>query len=201
MGLGLAPEGAALILGVTMLGLVGLGVGVLLGRWYLWVLGALILAVVPAAAFLFREPPRAVVFDPGSVLAPVDGRVVSVDSVAEPGYIGGGVLRVRFRTGLADVRVLRYPVDGVIDLVERDTAVMRLGINTGDARVLLLYDPDSRTVVAEGGLVDRAQRAALLPLWSTVELLVPASWDLHLAEGDRVEAGTTPMASLPAGAR
>lgn len=200
IGPGLAPGAASPITALALAALLLIAAAILMGRWPVWVLGALVSALAVGAAFLYRDPPRPTGQNAALIMAPADGRVVAVDSVDGSPYLAGPARRILIRTGLLDVHVLRSPVDGVVDYARRSTGRVRVGISTGRMRVLLRHEPVGRPLVREGQRVRRGQRTGVLPLGGRIELLLPPDLRLRTAVGDRVRSGATAVAAVVEGA-
>src|SRR5215472_17315351 len=103
------PAGRPFILG----GLIVVMLGLALGPWLAW-LGLL---VTLFCAYFFRDPERVPPGRPGAVLAPADGRVVSVTPAVPPAELGLGTVprwRVSIFLSLINVHVNRVPADGTI---------------------------------------------------------------------------------------
>src|SRR5262245_32718276 len=103
------PAGRPFILG----GLVAVMLGLLIGAWLAW-LGVIFTLF---CLFFFRDPERVRPDRPGAVVAPADGRVVSVIPAVPPAELGLGAMpRWRVSTSLSvlNVHVNRIPADGII---------------------------------------------------------------------------------------
>ena len=103
------PAGRPFILG----GLIAVLLGLLIAAWLAW-LGLLFTL---ACLFFFRDPERVAPGRPRAVIAPADGRVVSVTPAVPPAELGlGATPRWRISTFLSvlDVHVNRIPADGII---------------------------------------------------------------------------------------
>ncbi|MEO8452384.1 MAG: phosphatidylserine decarboxylase, partial [Gemmatimonadota bacterium] len=80
-----------------------------------WYIPAIIL--VPVAIWVvafFRDPVRDKVRGPDLILAPADGKVVSIISIDEPAYMKGPSTRVAIFMNVFSVHVNRYPADGTV---------------------------------------------------------------------------------------
>lgn len=193
-GLGLAAEATAAVAGLGLAAGVLVLVAIATGRWPLWQLGLLTAAAAVLAGSLYRDPPREPTVAPNLVLAPADGRVLSVDSVDAP-YLGGIARRVRIRIGLFDVHMLRSPVDGVVDYAAPSADGFRLGLSTGLVRVLMELDrPHPLLRVVEGQLLEQAERMGVFPTGGTLAVLVPGGLQLEVAPGTRVASGVSVLA-------
>lgn len=67
--------------------------------------------------YFFRDPQRTVPDGPGLVVSPADGRVMDIEQLDEPEFIGGPALRIGIFLSLFDVHVNRAPVEGTVDYV------------------------------------------------------------------------------------
>ena len=183
--------------------------------------GRLLLGVGFACLLFFRDPPRALRPEPGTVYAPADGVVVGVDAVAEKWLPGGDALRVSTFLALCDVHVNRSPAAGRIAQAEEipgGFAPAFLRRASGNHRKRLAIDDEGRRVVLVqiagmlarrisswawlGDRVTTGQRIALIHFGSRAEVLVPAAEARPLVEvGERVRAGITPIARYVRGAQ
>jgi phosphatidylserine decarboxylase len=181
----------------------------------LWLLPAA--AALPVAAF-FRDPHREVPADESLVLAASDGRVLSVERVADDRFGGGGAdveyLRVAVFLSVLDVHVNRAPVAGrVVDHFVVDggfAAAMRPDAEHNVAAYTVLETPRGRVVVAQrtgllarrivqrapvGALLARGERFGLIRFGSRTDVYLPtAEVQPLVAPRDRVIAGTSPIA-------
>ena len=85
----------------------------MVGAWLVW-LGVLFMLF---CLYFFRDPERVAPARPGPVLAPADGRVVSVMPAVPPAELGLGAAprwRVAIFLSVLDVHVNRVPVDGTV---------------------------------------------------------------------------------------
>ena len=62
----------------------------------------------------FRDPERAWSIGERLVVAPADGKVVSVVETDEPAFLGGRALRISIFMNVFDCHVNRYPVGGTV---------------------------------------------------------------------------------------
>jgi phosphatidylserine decarboxylase len=92
---------------------VSLLAALLLGRWS-W--AAALVALVPAAFALwfFRNPRRRVPQEPGLVVSPADGRVVTIEPLDDDEFVGGPALLIGIFLSVFDVHINRSPVEAVI---------------------------------------------------------------------------------------
>ncbi|MBI3982128.1 MAG: phosphatidylserine decarboxylase, partial [Gemmatimonadetes bacterium] len=110
----IAPEGRPFV-GVSTAVLAGL-VGLELwghGSW--WMAAAIWAPVAVWTPAFFRDPRRNGPHDERLLLAPADGKVVSVANVRESDFIRGPATRVSVFMNVFNVHINYYPADGVVD--------------------------------------------------------------------------------------
>jgi phosphatidylserine decarboxylase len=212
----LAPEGrpfviaGAAVLMVLLAAAVGWGAG--------WVaLPALWLPIAIWIPAFFRDPVREGPRGEHLVLAPADGRVVSVAEVDEPDVIGGPALRIAVFMNVFNVHVNRHPVDGTVvrrdyrpgrfvnasrDKASVDNERMSLGVRSPRGPVLIrqIAGLVARRIVtdpAQGASVRQGTRLGLIRFGSRVDTYVPAGVRPRVAVGDRTRAGITVIAEWP----
>ena len=194
-GLGLAPEAVWPVLGLAALSAVTVALAIAIRRWRVWMAGIVLVGLSVGTSFLHRDPHRTAPRDPHLVVAPADGRVVSV--TADPARTAGPARRLVIRAGALAVPVHRAPVDGVIDSIGTSGPGSVIRINTGAVRVLVRYPADRPTLrVRESQLVDLGDRTAIDLFGTTVELLLPDAITLRVEPGDRVRAGATVIGAI-----
>lgn len=220
-GIGIAADAHVLLAVLTTLSVLLLVGGSWLGRWPLWVGGWVVAIAVLCVAFFFRDPERPGERGSALYLAPADGRVLAVEDVEEPLYVGGPATRVSIFLSLFDVHVQRSPVDGVVELVERrpgrfaaawseeaesQNESTLIGIRAGEDRVAVrqvagLVARRIVTYVEEGERVEQGERIGLIRFGSRVDAYLPPDAIIDVQEGDRVRAGTTVIGWRPDASR
>jgi phosphatidylserine decarboxylase len=184
--------------------------------------GALLLALLtPLAAlilFFFRDPHRAVPGGDDVVVSPADGEIVAIDRVDEPLHVGGPALRIGIFMSIWDVHVNRAPLAGEVRLVRhvpgqflqafRPEAAdvnehLLTGIETGHGPVLVkqiagILARRCVTYVSVGQHLLRGQRLGLIRFSSRVDLFLPPDAQPTVSLGDRVRAGSSALAHIPA---
>ncbi len=68
--------------------------------------------------YFFRDPEREIRAVPGQILAPADGKVLSVDEVEQNNFPGGRCRRVSIFLSIFDVHINRAPIGGTIETVQ-----------------------------------------------------------------------------------
>ena len=185
--LGIAAEGWPLIL----LLIVG-SAAFYLSPWPFAAIPMVVLAVVAMAKF--QDPEIRVKPDPNGVLSPVSGKVSSIRQ-------GGGEIRMLIRTAPFGPYVLRAPVEGTLRETQREHGGHGITLRTDEGRdiYLRLYGPQWFPPVATinyGGRIGQGQRCGLLRLAAAAELVLPAESIIKVAEGNRVLAGRSLLATI-----
>ncbi len=187
--------------------------GLFLFRQPLW--GTVAALVAVGMLLFFRDPAR--VFDgpPEIVLAAADGVVTLVDAVRDPAVGPGSYRRVVTFLSAFDVHVQRVPIDGEViraalapgrkvaafradagDVNESFLSVIRLaaGERIGVRQIAGLMARRVVCYLEQGQAVRRGEHLGLIKFGSRVDLLVPESYEVLVAEGDRLRNGKTPVA-------
>jgi phosphatidylserine decarboxylase len=206
------PAGRPFIIGGAILFLLGLFVA----HW-LAVLG---LAFVLFCLYFFRDPDR---FTPGRsnlVLAPADGRIVSIMPAAPPPELNLGTAprwRVAIFLSVLDVHVNRMPVDGTVtriayrhgkflnasmDKASVDNERNALAIRLHDGReiaVVQIAGLIARRIlchVREGDAVQAGSRFGIIRFGSRTDIYLPEGVLPLVAEGQTMIGGETVIAEL-----
>jgi phosphatidylserine decarboxylase len=209
----LAPEGRPFVYA-------GFGVLALLlaaaVRWggAAFTLPALWLPVAVWICTFFRDPARDGPRGDDLVIAPADGRVVSVAEVDEPDVIGGRALRIAVFMNVFNVHVNRHPVDGTVihreyrpgrfvnasfDKASEDNERMSLGVRSPRGPVLIrqIAGLVARRIVTDpavGSTVRQGARLGLIRFGSRVDTYLRAGARPRVAVGDRTRAGVSVIA-------
>ncbi|UCF30671.1 MAG: phosphatidylserine decarboxylase family protein [bacterium] len=181
--------------------------------------GTVMAAVTVAVLLFFRDPERAITADAGQILSPADGRVVAVDRPREDRYLGTDSLRVSVFMSIFNVHINRIPCDGKVLEVNHVPGGFRMAhlddVGAENERMeVLLEDPGGRRSlmvqvaglvarriicrVAPGTDVGRGERYGLICFGSRVDLYLSSEAEARVRIGDRVRAGLSVVAELPA---
>ena len=206
------PAGQPFIIAGILVALLGLFVG----AWMFW-LGLLFLLF---CLYFFRDPERVAPGRPGAVVAPADGRVVSVMPAVPPAELGlGPAPRWRVATFLSvlDVHVNRVPVDGTVTRIAyRHGAFVNASLDkasdANERNALAIRMADGRTFavvqiagliarrivcgVREGDAVRAGARFGIIRFGSRTDLYLPEGVIPLVAEGQTMIGGETVIAEL-----
>jgi phosphatidylserine decarboxylase len=177
--------------------------------------GLLSLGAAGATLLFFRDPERPLEPDPDVVYAAADGFVTDVEETQEVWIPGERALRISTFLSIHNVHVNRSPVEGSITKMEEVAgrfvpAFLGSANEENHQNRIAIDGPKGRAVVIQiAGMVARkisrwveigenvktGQRLGLIHFGSRTDVLLPAdSADPLVSPGDRVRAGTTPLA-------
>jgi phosphatidylserine decarboxylase len=200
---------------LAVLGWVGVAVGIG-GAWLMAISGVSSLLALFTLWF-FRDPAPTLPADARSVVAPGQGKVISISEVDEPTFLGDRARRITIFLSVFDVHVQRAPVSGIVEhrvytpgkyLVawkEKASAgneQSSLGISTRHGPVLVrqIAGLIARRIItdpSEGDAVVRGNRLGIIRFGSRVDLFLPLDWEVISSVGDRVRVGSSVLARQP----
>jgi phosphatidylserine decarboxylase len=192
----------------------GLGVVTLLLNLFGFpILGFLFLLLTLFVAFFFRDPERSVSQDDRYILAPADGRVVTVEkNLREERFLTAPVTRVSIFMSPLDVHVNRMPVSGTVVGVHYQAGKFRPAFATdasevNEQNVVTIQDAQGRRLflvqvagilarrivcsLRGGERVQQGDRYGLIMFGSRIDLYCSADVILQVEVGQRVKAGET----------
>jgi phosphatidylserine decarboxylase len=192
-------------------------VGISLGGWW-WAAALGWLPLTLWVPWFFRDPDRAGPRGGQLILAPADGRVVSVVDVREREFVQGDATRVSVFMNVFNVHVNRHPVDGTVghreyrpgrfvnatlDKASEHNEQMSLGIRSDRGPVLVrqIAGLVARRIVTDpqvGDPVRQGERLGLIRFGSRVDTFIPRTASVRVREGDRTRAGVTVIAEWSA---
>jgi phosphatidylserine decarboxylase len=162
----------------------------------------------------FRDPVRLGERGPGVVIAPADGKVVSIVDVDEPSFVGGRAQRVAIFMNVFDVHVNRYPVDGTVSYrhynpgrfghaAEEKASELNeqssVGLTTSKGKILVrqIAGLVARRIITDdavGATAAQGARMGLIRFGSRVDVFLPAGATVAVRVGDRTQAGRSVIA-------
>ena len=203
----IAKEGWPFILGFWLVAALFWWLGWMIAFW-IWIPVA-----VWCVAF-FRDPERAGERGPNVVIAPADGKVVSIVDVDEPSFVGGRAQRVAIFMNVFDVHVNRYPMDGTVqyrhynagefghaaaDKASELNEQSSVGLSTSKGKVLVrqIAGLVARRIITDhqpGTEVKQGARMGLIRFGSRVDVFLPPNATIAVRVGDRTQAGRSVIA-------
>jgi phosphatidylserine decarboxylase len=211
-----AREGLSFIAIAAIVAAGVFGVALVRRSWPLWLLAFALTVVALWVAYFFRDPERIGERGERLVIAPADGKVVMITQVDEPTFMKDKAIRISIFMNVFNVHVNRYPVTGVVRLVDHTPGRFRnaatekssleneqtsIGIETGSNHVLVrqIAGLIARRIVTDSKIGDHVQQGArmgLIRFGSRVDVFLPAGAVLRVKEGDVTFAGTTVLGEL-----
>jgi phosphatidylserine decarboxylase len=208
------PAGRPFLLG----GLILIMLGLLVAHWLCWV-GLLFVLL---CLFFFRDPERVTPERPGAVLAPADGRVVSVALGTPPAELGLSAeprWRISIFLSVLNVHVNRIPADGTVTRIAyRHGSFLNASLDkasdTNERNAVALRLPDGREIAVvqiagliarriictlrEGDSVRAGARFGIIRFGSRTDLYLPEGVGPLVVEGQTMLGGETVVAELVA---
>ncbi len=202
-----APEGIPFIVGAWLIAsaLLAAGQTVAAVAWLpiaIWVIA------------FFRDPERSGRRGEALVIAPADGKVVSVIPIHEPDVIGGPAIRVSIFMNVFNVHVNRYPANGTVSFrryrpgkfvnaaaekaaLENEQSDIGLTTPRGVMLVRQIAGLIARRIITDhekGHVAQQGARLGLIRFGSRVDVFLPAGTEILVKEGDVTQAGVTVIA-------
>jgi phosphatidylserine decarboxylase len=183
--------------------------------WSTWLAALLWIAALFVLQF-FRDPPRDVPGDAWTVVSPADGRVVVVEKARDP-YLERDAIKVSVFMNVFNVHSNRSPVDGQVRQtwynpgsflnaaldkasLENERSALWLRCEGGqDVTCVQIAGLIARRILCyakAGDALVRGQRFGFIRFGSRVDLYLPLDTHVHAALGDKVQAGSTILATL-----
>lgn len=161
--------------------------------------------------YFFRNPQRHPSDDESAILAPADGRVLSIETVYEDRHLKAEAIKVSIFLSLFNVHINRAPIAGVVDWTERQgysffPAYKAEAADTNVRNYLAFTSSFGRLLVVQiTGLVARrlvcwvragdhlaaGSRFGLIKFGSCTEIYVPKDTSILVDIGQRVRGGET----------
>jgi len=206
----IAREGWPFLAGAFVISLL---VHISSGFWWalpLWIITLFVLQ-------FFRDPPRPIPSQPNAILAPADGRIVSVEKVQDP-YAGREALKISVFMNVFNVHSNRASVDGKVEKLEYFpgkfvNADLDKASNENERNAVVIRraaDGQVVTLVQVAGLVarrilcytkvgdnlSRGQRYGFIRFGSRVDVYLPLNARPRVTIGEKVSASSTILAEL-----
>lgn len=210
----IAPEGRWFIVGAWLAVALILVAAGRSGSPAWWIVAVLATALAVWVVAFFRDPERPWVHGEGLVVAPADGKVVSLVETDEPAFLGGRSLRISIFMNVFDCHVNRYPSDGTVayrqynpgrfghagaEKSSLDNEQSSVGLTTARGKLLIrqIAGLVARRIVTDHGVgtqVHQAERLGMIRFGSRVDLFLPPATQPRVAVGDTTTAGVTVVA-------
>ena len=185
------------------------GVLALLGL-VLWAIIALLTTLF--ICYFFRDPDRVIPSQPGIVVSPADGKIISVKNMSDSRYFIGNCVKISIFMSVFNVHVNRIPHEGEVKKIDyrpgkffsanldkaseqNEHNAVFIELENGNTMCMVqIAGLIARRIIChiqEGGRVVRGQRFGMICFGSRVDLYLPENIELKVSRGDKLEAGTS----------
>jgi phosphatidylserine decarboxylase len=209
-----APEGRWFIAGAWALAAGFLVAALRSGSTGWWIAAGLLTGLAIWVVAFFRDPERPWVRGERLLIAPADGKVVSIIQTEEPIFLAGWALRISIFMNVFDCHVNRYPADGTVayrqynagkfghagaEKSSLDNEQSSVGLSTVRGKLLIrqIAGLIARRIVTDhdvGVTVHQADRMGMIRFGSRVDLFLPPGIQPRVSVGDTTTAGVTVVA-------
>jgi phosphatidylserine decarboxylase len=217
----IAREGIPFILIGLALTMVSIWAGTRWNSTVLWVVSTLFAILTVFVAFFFRDPDRTCPDEPGLVVSPADGTVLSIDTIAHHPVTGPNTIKMSIFLSVMNVHVNRVPISGIVDYVKYVpgkflVAYVDKASEENEQTEIAMTDAQGRKVVFKqiAGIIARrivctirendtlriGQRFGLIRFGSRMDIFLPAGSTMNVKKGDKTRGGETIIGRLPGGA-
>ncbi len=198
---------------------IGIGIVATLLLWSVgWGIGSvLMLGLTAFVVFFFRNPERAVPQESGAIIAPADGRVLSVERNVRAPHTDVSSTKISIFMSVFNVHMNRFPVSAKVKRIIYHAgrffvASLDKACEHNERNVLILEDDAGREMVMvqiaglvarrivcycqEGDRRLRGDRYGLIRFGSRVDLYLPPETAVSVNSGDRVRGGATILGTM-----
>jgi phosphatidylserine decarboxylase len=184
--------------------------------WLVMAIQILLLFFYIIVLQFFRNPNRSIAPNDNQIVAPVDGKVVVIEEVDEPEYLGDKRLQVSIFMSPLNVHVTRFPVSGYVTYSEyhpgkflvawhpkastdnERTTVVIDSKNFGEILYRQIAGALAKRIVnyaKEGTNVVQGADAGFIKFGSRVDLFLPLGTKINVKLGDKVIGNKTIIAN------
>ena len=189
----------------------------ILAAFFMWIMGfvsgALVMLLVAGfIIYFFRNPERVTPLENGLVVAPADGRILSITKNVMAPLTGAASTKISIFMSVLNVHINRFPITArVVDssYVPGKFLVASLdkASEFNERNLLALEDESGRQIVMvqiagliarrivcyvkNGGFLRRGERFGLIRFGSRVDLYLPISAEIKVKVGEKVRSGET----------
>lgn len=210
-----APEGLWFIVAAWLVALGLILAALRFDSRLLWIGCVLWVVLAVWVVAFFRDPERSGQRGDRLILAPADGKVVSIVETDEPAFLAGRSCRLSIFMNVFDVHVNRYPAEGTVEYrhynpgkfghagsekSSLDNEQSSVGLVTSRGKVLIrqIAGLIARRIVTDdkvGTQVRQGDRLGMIRFGSRVDLFLPCERTRFLVKpGDTTKAGMTVVA-------
>jgi phosphatidylserine decarboxylase len=210
----IAPEGRGFIAIAWLIALGLLAAAVRYDTTVWWIVSVLWLILAVWVVAFFRDPVRSGQRGDRLILAPADGKVVSIAEVEEPVFMKARAQRISIFMNVFNCHVNRYPTDGVVryrhynagkfghaaaEKSSLDNEQSSVGVAAPQGKLLIrqIAGLIARRIVTDhavGTTVHQGERMGMIRFGSRVDLFLPVGTKVLVTTGENTLVGVTVVA-------
>jgi phosphatidylserine decarboxylase len=210
----IAPEGRGFIAIAWLVAFGLLAAAVRYDTTVWWIVSVLWLLLAVWVVAFFRDPVRSGQRGDRLILAPADGKVVSIAEVEEPAFMKTRALRISIFMNVFNCHVNRYPTDGVVryrqynpgkfghaaaEKSSLDNEQSSVGVVAPQGKLLIrqIAGLIARRIVTDHGVgitVHQGERMGMIRFGSRVDLFLPLGTKVLVTTGENTLVGVTVVA-------
>jgi len=166
--------------------------------------------------FFYRDPEREFPENENIILSPADGKVIKIEKTTDNGYIGGEVFNIKIFMSLFNVHINRVPFGGIIEKTEYKKGTFKAAnvlekSENNEQNILFVKSEKFKYIIKQvAGMIAKriechkkpdeeivkGERFGIIHFGSRVELIIPATVNIVIKEGEKVKGGVTPIARI-----
>jgi phosphatidylserine decarboxylase len=209
-----APEGRWFIAGAWVVAIGLIVVACALGSLFWWAAALIWLPIAVWIVAFFRDPAREWVREERLIVAPADGKVVSIVETDEPVFLQARAVRISIFMNVFNCHVNRYPTNGIVryrhynpgkfghagaekSSLDNEQATIGLETRRGKLLVRQIAGLIARRIVTDppvGAIVQQGDRLGMIRFGSRVDLFLPLGTRILARTGETTKAGVTVVA-------
>ncbi|HET6797376.1 MAG TPA: phosphatidylserine decarboxylase family protein [Gemmatimonadales bacterium] len=210
----IAPEGRGFIAIAWLIAFGLLAAAVRYDTTVWWIVSVLWLILAVWVVAFFRDPVRSGQRGDRLILAPADGKVVSIAEVEEPVFMKARAQRISIFMNVFNCHVNRYPTDGVVryrhynagkfghaaaEKSSLDNEQSSVGVAAPQGKLLIrqIAGLIARRIVTDhavGTTVHQGERMGMIRFGSRVDLFLPVGTKVLVTTGENTLVGVTVVA-------
>jgi phosphatidylserine decarboxylase len=188
-----------------------------ISHWWAYLIYGVAVVFAAWLLYFFRDPNRRIPVDKNIILAPADGKVVSVKEVMEPIYIKGKATQISIFLSIFNVHVNRLPASGKLEYLKYNPGVYLMAWDSRASSMNERADfgvrhPSGLKIffrqitgflarrivyhIKTGDQVEAGKRFGMMKFGSRMDILIPPEVTINVKEGEHTVGGETILARL-----
>ncbi|MEX0609088.1 MAG: phosphatidylserine decarboxylase family protein [Balneolaceae bacterium] len=181
-----------------------------LNNWIAYIIYTIMILLTGIIIYFFRDPERTTPPDENFIISPADGTVVQVKEIQENVYLKEKATQISIFLSPLNVHVNRNPVSGLLEYVKYHPGEYLMAWNEHASELNeradfgVLHPTGTRIFfkqitgflarrivyhINEGDQLKAGERFGIMKFGSRMDVVVPASVEVRVKEGDTTRAG------------